>query len=147
MSENSEIIFDLDGTLADLRCRLHHIQGAEKDYPAFYDACDTDIPIKPICQLARSLHAQGYRIRILTGRSEITREKTRKWLLVNKVPCDELIMRPIGDHRPDTELKQQWHREEVSLERTLCIFEDRKSVVDMWRSWGYTCLQVKEGDF
>jgi hypothetical protein len=55
-------------------------------------------------------------------------------------------MRAASDFTPDEELKRQWI-EEYKLEHILCIFDDRKKVVDMWRSLGLTCFQVAPGDF
>ena len=36
---------------------------------------------------------------------------------------------------------------EMVNEDNLIIFDDRQSVVDMWRSRGLTCFQVAKGDF
>jgi len=42
------IIFDIDGVLADASHRIHYIDGnaSQKDWSAFYEACDDDEPIK-----------------------------------------------------------------------------------------------------
>ena len=64
-----------------------------------------------------------------------------------------LLMRPDDDYRPDAELKSdlfdklvEMHRGYFATQDTI-IFDDRQSVVDMWRSRGLTCFQVAEGDF
>ena len=36
---------------------------------------------------------------------------------------------------------------EMVNEDNLIIFDDRQSVVDMWRARGLTCFQVAKGDF
>ena len=60
-------------------------------------------------------------------------------------------MRPDGDYRPDAELKSELFDKLVDIhgfdtEDTI-IFDDRQSVVDMWRARGLTCFQVAKGDF
>jgi phosphoglycolate phosphatase-like HAD superfamily hydrolase len=39
-----KIIFDLDGTLANIDHRRHLVEGPQKDWDAFFKACDKDIP-------------------------------------------------------------------------------------------------------
>ena len=62
-------------------------------------------------------------------------------------------MRPDDDYRPDAELKSDLYDKLVGLHEILfksydtIIFDDRQSVVDMWRARGLTCFQVAEGDF
>jgi hypothetical protein len=49
-----------------------------------------------------------------------------------------------GDHRPDTALKAEWMDEGRKPD---LVFEDRASMVAMWRSRGVVCCQVAPGDF
>lgn len=142
-------IFDLDGTLADTAHRIHHISGPEKDWNAFYEACKDDAPIESTLAILRSLHSQGYRIVILTGRSEVVQSETVQWLAEHGVfRLHMMVMRPDGDFRPDHVLKSQWVRElALTPDNVLGIFEDRERVVRMWRKKGYTCYQVDEGNF
>lgn len=72
-------------------------------------------------------------------------EKTRRWLDENGMGMIPLKMREEGDHRPDTVIKEEW-LDACDAKPTL-VFEDRASVVAMWRSHGITCCQVREGDF
>jgi len=62
-----------------------------------------------------------------------------------------LLMRPDGDYRPDAELKSELFDKLVDIHgfdtKDTIIFDDRQSVVDMWRARGLTCFQVAEGDF
>jgi len=39
-------VFDLDGTLADLKHRIHYIKGQVKDWDTFSQECDKDIVIE-----------------------------------------------------------------------------------------------------
>ena len=73
-------------------------------------------------------------------------EHRRHWLDKFKVPFQLLKMRPADDFTPDEKLKRQWIAE-YDLANILCVFDDRKKVVDMWRELGLTCFQVAPGDF
>ena len=143
-------IFDLDGTLANISHRLHFIQQEKPDWDAFYNACDEDKPIENTIDLLKNLWVEN-RIIILSGRSDIVKDKTLNWIYKNiGARFYILYMRKAGDHRPDIEVKQEWLDEWLkhhTKEEIGGIFEDRKQVVDMWRKNGITCYQVAEGDY
>ncbi len=139
------VVFDLDGTLSDPAHRVHFLQREKKDWRAFYAACDEDRPNYPVIRTLQALYLTGADIEIWTGRSEEVREKTMTWLGLEGVPPVHVKMREEGDHRPDTVLKQEW-LDECSVKPRL-VFEDRASVVSMWRANGIICCQVAEGEF
>lgn len=57
-------------------------------------------------------------------------------------------MRDAADHQPDHKLKRQWLTDgTIPKERVLCVYDDRASVVAMWRESGIACFQVAPGDF
>ena len=70
------VIFDLDGTLALIDHRTHHIRGKEKDWKAFYEACDQDEPYEAVLAVARALVLNGYKLWIVSGREDSVRRKT-----------------------------------------------------------------------
>lgn len=148
-------IFDLDGTLALTDHRKHFLD--DKDDPErwekFYQACDKDLPNRPVIELFDSLYSRN-KIFIWSGRSDLVYDKTIKWLANNTGLAIEwaeeiLRMRTEGDHTEDTELKRRWLHElyPQDRKRLTCVFEDRQKVVDMWRQEGVTCLQVAPGEF
>lgn len=150
-------IFDLDGTLADMEHRLHFIKRPEPDWRAFFAACGADTPIEANLTTLRTL-AKNAEVWIWTGRSEEVREPTRKWLMDNRVfhpfwnpfkAPEQLLMRPVGDHRPDDVLKREWlsQLEPPEYDRLTAVFEDRLRVVQMWREAGITCYHVGGGEF
>lgn len=149
MSREEYVVFDLDGTLADITHRLHYIESDPKDWFGFFTACDLDAPIKPFIRLAMKL-ADHYTIEIWTGRSEEARLKTENWLErhhLSWLSGKYLRMRRKGDHRPDVALKGAWLDALPITGRPFMAFEDRSSVVEMWRSRGIPCCQVARGDF
>lgn len=139
------VIADLDGTLSDYGHRLHLYK--ERDYDAFNKAGKDDRPIENICNILRALDRQETEIVVMTARSSDNRPATQEWLRLNDVPCDRLIMRPVGDQSPDDECKRKLFEEKIDYSDVWFVLEDRQSVVDMWRGEGLTCLQVAPGDF
>lgn len=147
-------IFDIDGTIADIEHRLHYIIGQGKDYRAFYAAVGGDEPIEDVIDLLRLLFLSGFKIIYITGRSDECRTATEEWLRKHvyhgnmKTPI-ELYMRRRGDRRSDVAVKMEiWY----SLDKTIRddvvgVFEDRDTVVKMWRALGVRCYQVKEGGY
>ena len=153
MAEGTEpmkdvVIFDLDGTLALIEHRTHLISGPEKNWDAFSQACDKDSPYEAVCAVARALQLNGYKLWAVSGREDTVRQKTVAWLEAIHIKMDVLLMRPAGDYTPDNKLKAMWASNgTIPLDRVLCVYEDRKSVVDMWRELGVPCFQVQPGDF
>lgn len=143
-------IFDLDGTLANIDHRVHILNSKEPDkWRIFYGLCDKDTPIRSMLDVLSDLESSGGDIWIFTGRSEEVRQKTEDWLQTWAAPIQCVMMRPEGDHQPDTTLKKAWldGMDGSDIRRLVCVFEDRSSVVDMWRENGITCCQVAKGDF
>jgi hypothetical protein len=146
-------IFDLDGTLADIAHRRHHVMGDNHDWPAFYAECDKDTPNWPVLFTldALSRHADVW---IWSGRSDEVRDKTLDWLYKNTMFDPEqiariLLMRPAGDYTPDDQLKKTWYEalSEIDKRRIVAVFDDRDRMVAMWRSLGVACFQVAPGGF
>lgn len=139
------VIFDIDGTIADHTHRLHHILKSPKDYDAFYDACDQDWPIEPIIQLVIDMYARGYKVLIVSGRTDRVRDKTVQWLTRHMVPYHHLYMRKHKDFRQDYIIKGEILDEIIEDGYNIMFaVDDRNSVVKMWRERGIICLQCRE---
>ena len=138
------IIFDLDGTLADMTHRLSHIQKKPKDWDSFYAACLNDEPIEQMLALCRTL-AHFNTVDIWSGRSDVVRVQTEFWLKKYGINYRTLKMRRDGDYRQDYIVKGEWA--DTLLAPPDVVFDDRQQVVDMWRSRGVRCCQVAPGDF
>lgn len=153
------IIFDLDGTLADIEHRLHYItkdvapiNGKSKrkpDWDAFHLACVDDQPITPLIETFKAFNNGLNQIEIWSGRSDMVRDQTLCWLLNQGVLPSQLLMRMHGDYRPDHELKETWLLQLVGITGRIpdLVFDDRQRIVDMWRRHGIRCCQVAPGDF
>ena len=156
--DKKTVIFDLDGTLAliDDRRKLSTKPNGKLDWDIFFDPknISLDKPNTPVITMAQTLHSQGFRIVIFSGRSKATYRTTRQWLIQNDVPFDMLQMRPndrdTGGHfhfMKDSDLKQHWLDTLINKDDVFAVFDDRNQVVDMWRSNGLTTFQVAEGNF
>ena len=137
-------IFDLDGTLADDSHRWHHI-ARTGDWEKYYSECPHDKPIQHVIEVARALHAAGFSIIIVTGRSESIRRETEEWLLQHGVLYTELIMRKKTDRRRNSELKLE-ALEDLVLRGylPLMVFEDLPAAVTTYRRAGVPCAQVAD---
>lgn len=135
------IVFDLDGTLANCDHRVPLLP----DWDAFYAACGDDSPIDPIIAVYREL-CKSHIVEIWTGRRDSEEDATLEWFERHNVPLPSgYRMRRNGDHRPDTVLKSEWLDEAKFLPNL--VFEDRSSVVQMYRDHGIKVCQVAPGDF
>ena len=57
-------------------------------------------------------------------------------------------MRKAGDQRSDAIVKREIYEQQIRGKFNVhCVFDDRQSVVDLWRSLGLSCFQVADGDF
>lgn len=130
-------IFDIDGTLAKMNDRS----------PFDWDKVNTDIINEPVVRLLDDLSKLNYNIIIFTGRDGICEEKTKKWLADNNIFYDYFAIRKTGDNRKDAIVKKEFFDEVKNKYNILGVFDDRKQVVEMWRSIGLTCYQVNEGNF
>jgi predicted kinase len=131
-------ICDIDGTIA--------IMGDRSPYD--YTKVNLDKPNANIRVILNSISFTGLPIIFVSGREEACREETIKWLKENHITCDYLIMRETGDNRKDSIVKEEIYHEFIeSRFNIIGVFDDRNSVIDMWRSLGLTTLQVNYGFF
>jgi len=143
------ILFDIDGTLADIEHRRSHLNKAEPDWAAFNDEMGEDTPNKPVVDLYKTLweHSQ-YELILVTGRNENARALTEQWLAWNEIPFGQMLMRPDKDYRADHLIKEEILGSLLSQGKVIVFtVDDRQQVVDMWRRNGITCLQCDVGDF
>jgi uncharacterized HAD superfamily protein len=141
------IICDLDGTLADIRIRLKHLEGKKKDWKSFNKTIETDA-LHEWCREILVRFQQDHKIIIVSGRTDDLKKQTVEWLKRYAVPFDYLFMRKSNDFRPDNLIKLEIFEKEIRDKfSVLFVLDDRQKVVDMWRAEGLVVLQCAPGDF
>ncbi len=145
------IIFDLDGTLADIedRRQLCTKDNGKMDWNEFFDPINIslDQPNQPVINTLLAFIKAGYKIAIFSGRSASTLDATKEWLHQHDIKFDILKMRPERNFIPDEQLKLEWLNDMDWKDDVEMVFDDRQKVVDMWREIGLPCMQVAPGNF
>lgn len=134
------ILVDIDGTMA--------LKGTRSPYDM--DRVLEDEPNEPVITVVDALQANGFQVIYLSGRFERARADTQKWLnLHTTFPYAALYMRADDDMRRDWRVKYEIYKEHIEpFYRIKVVFDDRDTVVNMWRSQlKLPCLQVADGDF
>lgn len=131
----------MDGTLADVRHRLHHIRGRGKpNWKRFFTEQQHDRPKKDIVAQVREL-AKTHEIVIVTGRPEQYMAETARWLRKYNIPFSRIFMRRAGDHRPDYVVKKEI-LDAIGPERVALVLDDRPRVCEMYRKAGLNVVEV-----
>jgi hypothetical protein len=140
------VIFDIDGTLADVSERIHHLNKKPKNWQGFFQNMAQDKAIHAMVRLCNILYASGIQIVLCSGRTEQYRSETVRWLAQEGVNYHKLFLRPDRDRRSDVIVKREMLAG-LDKSKILFVVEDRSRVVEMWRSQGLVCLQCAPGEF
>ena len=163
------VIFDLDGTLADIETRrkMSVKPNGKMDWDIFFhpDNIQYDKPVSAVIHLLQIYYKDGYNVVIFSGRNDRSWKETKDWLKKYDVPHHLLVMRPdkfksksfpvadgnpaTGDMRfmPDEILKKKMLDTFVDINDVFLVVDDRDKVVKMWRDLGLNTFQVAPGDF
>ncbi|NJQ00384.1 phosphatase domain-containing protein [Streptomyces zingiberis] len=134
-------VFDLDGTLADVRHRLHHIERRPKDWDAFFAAARYDQPLARGVELARGSAAEC-EVVYVTGRPESCRADTVDWLARHGLPPGELRMRGPRDRRPARVTKPELLRRLAAGRRVALVADDDPQVCDAYERDGFPVVRA-----
>jgi predicted kinase len=137
---------DVDGTLAE---RVHDlapqpVRGPFDEARVFEDAL-----IDHVHDTVVALKAAGYKIVIMSGRSDACLEETKRWLDHHEVPYDDIFMRKHGDTRKDSTVKEElfWNFVAPKYDVRFAL-DDRQQVVDHTRDvLKIPVYQVQPGNF
>lgn len=143
-------IFDLDNTIADISYRLQQstING-KLDYKKLHDPSliKIDEPMHKTIDLMNDLASFNVSIFILTARFESTRQVTEKWLHVNNVPYDKLVMKPYEDTYMKSDV---WKEKELhkfnNFNNIILSCDDYHKNQFMFESYDIPCLDPWEGE-
>ncbi len=143
-------VFDLDGTLSDCEHRRHYTSkenGHKPDWMSFFRAAQFDPPRKDIIAKMHEHKAEGCDIVISSACPEDWREMRTKWLIDNGAVWDRFIMRPKGNHDPDTVIKQGYIDNLLDKSKIKVWYDDRKSIVELLKINGINVIDVGDGSF
>lgn len=141
------IIVDIDGTVAE--------KYPKRDIHDLTKVC-YDYPIWPTIKTIEILMTEYLPI-FVSGRKECARRETERWLLHNisfpnydyggGSPGTILYMRSDYDNRCDTIVKREIYERHIKDDYSVfCVFDDRKKVIDMWRSLGLFVFDCSQKD-
>lgn len=115
-------VIDVDGVVADVRHRLHHIESRPKDWATFFAGAADDPPLAEGVARVRALLAD-HDVVYLTGRPERLRRVTERWLDRHGIAGTRLLMRRQGDFRPAKVTKAEELRR-LGRDRTVALVLD-----------------------
>jgi phosphoglycolate phosphatase-like HAD superfamily hydrolase len=129
-------VFDVDGVLADVTHRLHHLRARPQRWERFFQAADRD-PL--LVEGADRLRAAlvDHDVVYLTGRPERTRRLTERWLARHDLPVGPLIMREDRDSRPARWMKREVLRRLATTRDVASVLDDDPAVVAVLEADGW----------
>jgi hypothetical protein len=138
---SGQVVFDLDGTIADNRHREYLIEGEDKQWREYLERCKSDSLVEKTFRKMREL-SDEYELVILTCRSDEVKEETVDWLENHGVPYDSLIMLPEGKWSiRDSDFKRGKLKE---LGNPVMAFDDKESNCKMFYEEGLKVFHVKD---
>jgi phosphoglycolate phosphatase-like HAD superfamily hydrolase len=134
------VIFDMDGTLADVSSIRHHLKKFDeskrrvvKHFHRFHSE-SVSVPSHPhVVNAAQMAHMLGHAVLVVTARKHMWRHHTAWWLAMNDVPSDMLMMRANEDNRKDYEVKADMLdtlRREYDI---IHAWDDNPSIIRLWQ--------------
>lgn len=136
------IIVDLDGTLARFEGNPY-----SRDF-------ENDVLSKQVAFVISSYRGfdgvwdtgdKSAKVIIFSGRSAQFEEVTRAWLEKHQVSYDLLVMRAVGDSRPDYIVKDEMYGQHIAGKFNVSfVIDDRPQVVRLWKSKGLFVFDVNQ---
>ena len=145
------VVFDIDGTLANIEHRLDYVRSKPKNWKAFDAGIPNDKVNLPVARVFHSMVATDFdnTIVLASGRNERSRQATEDWLELNGLGhYEKLYMRKLDDYRSDDIVKQEILDQIIADygKKPDMVFDDRPRVVRMWRDNGIFVFNVYQGE-
>ncbi|QNN52702.1 hypothetical protein [Nocardioides mesophilus] len=132
-------VIDLDGVLADVRHRLHHLSARPKDWAGFFGAAPADPVLAEGRRVVEAL-AAVHDVVYLSGRPEGCRRDTERWLAAHSLPPGPVHLRPATDRRPSRLFKVERLRVLARSKPVAVVVDDDAAVLDALRAAGFDVL-------
>ena len=143
------VVFDIDGTLANIEHRLDYVRSKPKNWKAFDAGIPNDKVNEPVATVMCNMASWGHNIILASGRNERSRDATVAWLDANDLSLyEKLYMRKADDYRSDDIVKDEIIDEIVADYGKLpdMWFDDRPRVVRAVRKRGIFVFDVYQGE-
>lgn len=142
------VIFDIDGTLSNNDKRQNILKKDPNNWNKFLEEMGNDPINKEIYEIYNIIkQSNNYKMLIVSGRSDKYKKLTENWLIWNNIEFDELYMRKENDCRSDVEIKKEILNKIKQKYKISFVFDDRSSVVKMWRNEGLICFQCFDHNY
>lgn len=119
---------DIDGVVADVSHRLHHLSSRPKDWGSFFAAAVDDPPLAEGVRRVQELQVD-HDVVYLTGRPDWLRKDTERWLDRHGITATALHMRRRGDRRPAKQTKVELLRRLAAGRDVTVVLDDDPEVV------------------
>jgi len=136
-------IFDMDDTLCTLEHRRNKAMESGKiNFNILFDSklVEYDLPEDHVVDLAETLTMFNTKIIIMTARPYYMDIATRKWLINNNIPFDQLITKEKNKVFQKSSLwkesKLQELLQDISIEQIVLSIDDNKNNQAMFESYG-----------
>jgi FMN phosphatase YigB (HAD superfamily) len=146
------IIFDVDGTLADVGPYLHHIRNVnndpdfKKDYEKFHQESIDALPNFEVVEMLNKAFFNQQHVIVVTSRNEYWRGLTSYWLAKNDIGHHALYMRKDGDFRPDYEVKKDILLKIKKHWNVIHAVDDNPAVLKLWFEYGISTTKIGNWD-
>jgi phosphoglycolate phosphatase-like HAD superfamily hydrolase len=146
------IIFDVDGTLADVSPYLYHIRNIynstnfKKDYDKFHEESICALPNQEVVEMVSKAFFDQKHVIIVTSRNEHWRGVTSYWLAKHDIGHHALYMRKDGDFRPDYEVKKDILLKIKKHWRVIHAVDDNPAVLKLWYEYGIPTTKIGDWD-
>jgi beta-phosphoglucomutase-like phosphatase (HAD superfamily) len=134
------VIFDMDGTLADVSSIRHHLTKYDetkrtvvKHFHRFHAESVSVPPHDHVVNAAQMAHMLGHAVLIVTARKHMWRHHTAWWLAMNGVPSDMLMMRGNDNNRKDYEVKKDMLDTLRKAYDIIHAWDDNPNIIRLWK--------------
>jgi len=139
------VIFDIDGTLADVNEFLHHLvhrPDSPRDWEGFHRAVGKAKVKLDVFYMLKLYNVRNITVILLTSRNEEWRAETAKWLKKKHIPYDVLMMRSKVDDRSAPEFKEDRFKKIMQEFNIVQVFDDHPGVCGVAEELGIPVTKV-----
>ena len=146
------IIFDVDGTLANVDPYLYNIRNVnndpnfKKDYDKFHSDSINAEPNQEVVEMVNKAFFNQHHVIVVTSRNEYWRGVTSYWLAKNDIGHTALYMRKDGDFRPDYEVKSDILKRIKKQWNIIHAVDDNPAVLKLWFDHGIETTKIGDWD-